>query len=573
MKHVFIAVGGSGTKVAEALVRLLAIGFPTSGENGNLTSVDDQLEIWRVDSDESSGAADALRTALEDYAALQRAFRDGGDGATLAHSRWAMSIETNVRHLDPTELPRSNPNDNQSKTLRGILDSQFTNADGRQINRSSDLLAPFYDERDLDIEVDRGFYQKPFIGAAIMAIFARSLEKTNTPGGAKAGLKDYDSTPANFFLCGSLHGGTGACGVPVMAKFFSDRKSRDWRVGGCLLAPYVKPPNPPFDPLEAGAPLRADDVSEKVSSFANHPAFHEMNPGEKEKLVKQILLGFYAKPDDMEFRAEQSLSYYRDHGAENFDELYLVGKPSPNQLQTWSNGGRSQRNPLNSAEVAAAVAALNFFANKTNAGRRGEYIVGSGARDIEQDTMKLRDLPTYRVGNQEIDAEKVFLASALAHHLVLHQIKWDNVRGAVREQKICQFYDRRPNQAETDLTLFREAMRALGNSLLSLIPTHHINQPTGWSGDDYADIERLLANVGSCGYEEVELNLSRNWRGNPKGENRLGTASVKFTTFDFGKWCPGGEAVFTGNATFTRGEYFRYVWQKIYSEAKTSTNV
>lgn len=567
MKHVFIAVGGSGTKVAEALVRLLAIGFPTSNEDGNLTSAGDQLEIWRVDSDENSGAAGALRTALEDYAALQHAFRDGGDGTTQAHSRWAMAIETEVRHLDPTELPRNNPHDNQSKTLRGILDSQYTDAGGRQIKSSLDLLTPFYDDRELDIKIDRGFYQKPFIGSAIMAIFVRSLNNTSKTGGEKSGLKNYESTPANFFLCGSLHGGTGACGVPVMAQFFSDHKNPawGWRIGGCLLAPYVKPPNPPFDPLDEGKPLRAEDVREKVNSFANHPAFHGMNQVEKEALVEQILLGFYAKPDDMEFRAQQSLSYYRDHGAENFDELYLVGKPSPNQLQTWSNGGRSQSNPLNSAEVVAAVAALNFFANKANTGKRGEYIIGSGAREIEQDDMKLRDLPTYRVGGQEIDAEKVFLASALAHHLVLHQIKWDNVRGAAGEQEICRSYDRRPNQAGTDLTSYREAMRALGNSLLALIPTHHINQPTGWNGDDYADIERFLAS-GGTGYDAVELNLSKNWRGNPKGENKLGTASVKFTTFDFGKWCPEGDA-------FTRGEYFRHIWQKIYAETQTSTSI
>ena len=49
MKHVFIAIGGSGTKVAEALVRLLAIGFPTRNDNGILTSARDKLEICITD--------------------------------------------------------------------------------------------------------------------------------------------------------------------------------------------------------------------------------------------------------------------------------------------------------------------------------------------------------------------------------------------------------------------------------------------------------------------------------------------------------------------------------------------
>ena len=44
MRNVFIAVGGSGTKVAEALVRLLAIGFPTRRDGDLLTSAGDSLQ-------------------------------------------------------------------------------------------------------------------------------------------------------------------------------------------------------------------------------------------------------------------------------------------------------------------------------------------------------------------------------------------------------------------------------------------------------------------------------------------------------------------------------------------------
>src|SRR5688572_31118185 len=67
MRNVFIAVGGSGTKVAEALVRLLAIGFPTHKENGILTSAADSLQIWRLDPDRNSGGAVSLGNYLKDY--------------------------------------------------------------------------------------------------------------------------------------------------------------------------------------------------------------------------------------------------------------------------------------------------------------------------------------------------------------------------------------------------------------------------------------------------------------------------------------------------------------------------
>ena len=82
----------------------------------------------------------------------------------------------------------------------------------------------FIEAKDLDVQIDRGFYQKPFIGSAVMSIFAKSLEDDATPGGRAAGLTAFSNTPTNFFLCGSLHGGTGACGVPVMANFLKNRK-------------------------------------------------------------------------------------------------------------------------------------------------------------------------------------------------------------------------------------------------------------------------------------------------------------------------------------------------------------
>jgi hypothetical protein len=67
MKNVFIAIGGSGAKVAEALVRLLAIGCPTRKQNDVYTSAGDTLQIWRIDADRSAGAAVALQNAIRQY--------------------------------------------------------------------------------------------------------------------------------------------------------------------------------------------------------------------------------------------------------------------------------------------------------------------------------------------------------------------------------------------------------------------------------------------------------------------------------------------------------------------------
>ncbi len=558
MKHVFIAIGGSGTKVAEALVRLLAVGFPTKQENNIFTSAGDKLEIWRVDPDRSSGAVEDLKTCLQEYGQLQASL-SGGMVGSVAGSRWAMDIETNVRDLDPLDLPTTGGEDNEIKTLRGVLDSRY--GDRKSF---APMLAPFYETKDLDVEINRGFYQKPFIGSAVMSIFARSLEDDSTPAGRKAGLTAFSNTPTNFFLCGSLHGGTGACGVPVMAQFFNNRKKENpgwgWRVGGGLLAPFVKPPMPPFGSLKEYERIEDVDFSAYLERYGNEPAFLDMTPEEKRELVKQILLGFYADPEDMEARARQGLNYYKDHSADYFDELYLIGKPHPNQLKTWSNGGKTQKNPLNSADFVAALAALNFF-SQANTGNQSSYTIGSSRFDIPQETMRLQHLPTYKIGETEIDAEKVFLATALTNHLILRQMPWNKIHESAKDFRLCAYYDVRPTQKEGDLGLYHESMRLVANSLLSLLRPHSEQFPTGWSNEESQQVWKFLAADAHLVNEVQEKMGKRFLKNEAKGANSLGQSEVKFTTFDYGNWCPDGDQ-------FTRGEYIRFVWQQVFQRCQ-----
>lgn len=560
MTNVFIAVGGSGTKVAEALVKLLAVGFPTRNHNGYLTSAGDKLVIMRVDPDQGAGAQEDLTDCLKAYQELQADFSDGNKNP-IASSRWAMDINTKVRDLDPTELP--NADENQMKTLSGILDS------GRAQEKSLALLAPFYEQKDLNVLVDRGFYQKPFIGAAIMSVFARSLEDDSTPSGKKAALTEFSNTPTNFFLCGSLHGGTGACGVPVMAQFLNRRKNANpgwgWRVGGCLLAPFVKPPMPPFSPLREGDTIDEEMINQLIEIHGTSPAFQAMStPEEKRELVRQILLGFYADPDDMEARARQGLTFYKDHSSDYFDELYLVGKPSPNQLKIWSNGGKSQKNPLNSADMVAAIAALNFFA-QAGTGNPSSYVIGSSNYEVPQENMRLAHVPSYKIGNAvEIEAEKVILATALTCHLIRHGVLWDKIHESAKESLICAYYDKRLPQVGIDRGFYDHSIGKVAEFINGLISSHQEHLPTGWSGDDLYQIGKYFGNETSAETQEIKSNLEKKLlRNEARGVNVLGQSETKFTDRDFNAWCPQGDQ-------FTRGEYFRYVWMQVFAKCQTS---
>lgn len=558
MRNVFIAVGGSGTKVAEALVRLLAMGFPTHREKGVLTSAGHSLQIWRLDPDLNSGAAVSLNNCLKDYQELQ-SFLNGQKSGDLASSHWGMDIDTRVRHLDPLQLPQATSSDNLVKNLGGILDSRYGS-----IKSSLPFLAPFYEKKDLEVEIDRGFYQKPFIGAAVMAVFAESLRDENSPGGKACSLTAFHNVSTNFFLCGSLHGGTGACGVPVMGKYLGTLKKAnqtwDWRVGACLLTPYCVPPQPPFGSLRDGYPT-PQQVDDLAKEHGDKPAFHGLPIEDKRKLVEQILLGFFAEPEAMEARARQGLAYYRDHSADYFDELYLAGKPEPDKLKVWSNGGKSQSNPLNSAEVVGALAALNFF-SRAGTGNPESYVIATSTPDLNSEKMNLGHLPRYTAGEDEIEPEAVFLSSAVMHHLVINQIPWGiPARGWPKDLKgMREVYKDNENRQTEDWKKFNGAANIIAKFLDTTIdpnPEHSV----GWSGEDVAKIRPYLSRDPHS-LKEITAKTAKKFASKEaKGELELGNSSIRVSTFEFGDWCP-------ETADFTRGEYLRLVWSQLFARAQ-----
>lgn len=547
MKYVFIAVGGSGTKVAEALINLLAIGCPTSTRGGELTSAGDTLEIWRLDPDASAGAADSLQACIDAYTKMQDQL--GGN--------WSIHIEPQIRHLNPLRLMQSPGVDNQVMTLEGILCSGI----GGKIS-SDPFLRLFYEPKDLEVKIDRGFYQKPFIGAPVMAVFADSLKDETTPGGSQCKLNHHESLDVRFFLCGSLHGGTGACGVPIIGKFLKTRKKEKdlnkWRIGACLLAPYCLPPEPPFGPLKDGEQLTDNLILDRLRAYSNEKAFLGLTPEEQKELTKQILLGFYADPRDMPARTRQALLYYQDHASDCFDELYLVGKPEPDQLPVWSNGGKSQNNPLNSTEVVAALSALNFFADPD--GNRKGYLIGTSTQTLDSHMMRLHDLPNYKAEGRPIDAERVFLTTAIMYHMLLNQIPWDvEARHWNKAITLSRIYKTDEDKKNRDRDGYRTVASYFANFIAALI---YPDRTMGWSKDDAVALSKYLSQDPRVYQEISEKMEKKGWFNDGAREPlQLGESSINVSAIEFGKWCPAGDQ-------FTRGAYLRHVWTQLYTKGQ-----
>lgn len=558
MHNVFVAIGGSGTKVADMLVRLLALGFPTGNLDGSLGSSGDSLEIWCVDPDRSSASIADLKKTVSDYVDLQTLLADPKTNAEQGRSEWAMAIDPIVRHLDPLQLSGESDGHptNQLKTLGGILDSG-----DRGKKTTASLLRAFYQEKDLAVCVDRGFYQKPFIGAPIMAVFADSLRDENSPAGREIHLRTLQQKPVRFLLAGSLHGGTGACGVPVLGRFLADlrraNQSLNWRIGACLLAPYAFPPDPPFKRLDEGTPVTDEIIDNRLSAAAAEQAFKDLTPEEKRQLARQILEGFYADPAEMDDRARHALLYYNDHGAAFFDELYLVGKPEPDRLPKWSNGGRNQQNPYNVAETVAALAALNYFGGKGSLRRDGTYRIPTSTEHMVPKAIRARDLPVYEASGSKIDPEKVFLATGLVHHLVLREIPWDeDLRRWSGIDRLKSRYSASEARKRDEYARFGSALRILQRFATDILSS---DVTSGWAEDDLRQLGQLFSNehaVITIIADKLRRKslLSRD----PRGIVALGASSAKLTADDFGEWAPPGD-------NFTRGAYLRAVWNEVYS--------
>lgn len=324
------------------------------------------------------------------------------------------------------------------------------------------------------------------------------------------------------------------------------------------MTPYCVPPQPPFGALRSGQPT-GQQIQDLVKEHGDKPAFAGLTPEDKNKLVEQILLGFYAEPEAMEARARQGLAYYRDHASDYFDELYLVGKPEPDKLKVWSNGGQTQRNPLNSAEIVAALAALNFFA-RARTGNSDSYVIGASTPDLDSKQMNLHQLPTYSVDGEEIDPERVFLSTAVMRHLLIHQIPWDVPARSFPDdiKKLKKVYEDNEGRKLDDYSRYAGASVLLTKFVSATIDPEHT---IGWSGEDANRIWPYLSPEDSYVKEITAKTAKRFMKKEAKGELDLGNSSIRVSTFEFGDWCP-------ESADFTRGSYLRSIWSKLLAKAQ-----
>jgi hypothetical protein len=302
-----ICVGGSGAKCFESIIQLAAAGMYSK----------EQIEVLFVDSDESNGSVERARRSLVLYQECQQLV----GGKDRQNSIPWMQTPINSYGL---WSPFEDYSEKQDLDLAKFFRCHSMDSDEPSL---ANLFNAFYSNEERYQQLDEGFRGRPSIGAAVMSQI--NLEQLNkAPWGT---LIQEIKNAANgqgrprILLCGSIFGGTGASGIPTIARLLDNKFTKEGirdsvNLGGLFLLPYFGFTLPPGAETD----------------------------------------GMYASTDQFLLNTEAALRFYKQHASDLFDTVYLLGNRCDAQVD-FSVGRMTQSNPPHFVELYAALAARDFL--------------------------------------------------------------------------------------------------------------------------------------------------------------------------------------------------------------------
>lgn len=295
MNYYFISIGGSGAKVLESVVHFCMAGIMPSGK----------ISVFAIDPDNTNGNLARSGKVLEEYRQMEN-FNVGLDTPLFS---------TKVELLQP--FPWSPVSINQ--TLSGLIKFNTVTAPAGK------LYTALYTKQERDTSLNQGFRGHPAIGAAAFAQqfnqnadWRRFLNDITQAAGQGQSIK--------IFLAGSVFGGTGASGIPTIARLLKSSIAPNLQsnlsIGGALILPY-------FD-------------------------FVENNTNQ----------GLFARSKNFLMNTKAAITYYsqRDNV---FDSIYFIGD-AISRREEFSIGADSQKNNAHLVDFYAALAAADFFHNQNH---------------------------------------------------------------------------------------------------------------------------------------------------------------------------------------------------------------
>jgi len=323
MKKIYaIGVGGSGSKCLESVISLHALGF---------YGQDAVLGVLLVDADASNGNSQRTNILLDRTIKAHDTFKNGSTqlfkGEVINYGNWNPLAD--VSH---------------ATNLEGIFNKPALQYQTPQLGKLFDAL---YSPEEQVADLGVGFRGRPPIGSIVMSRL--ELEIARGPGGGArngwqrlyASVQDdlgagNNQVIVHFF--GSIFGGTGASGIPTLAKLLANQLTdqglrTNIRINASLLLPYFGFEKP-------------DDGNQTV----------------------------YAETRFFALNTQAALQYLTEQAHGSFDRIYLIGDHDKKQYRSFT-GGTNQRNDAHFVELYAGLAINHGFQNfGTHGESKGSYI-------------------------------------------------------------------------------------------------------------------------------------------------------------------------------------------------------
>ncbi|MDE7386941.1 MAG: hypothetical protein K2N28_07355 [Muribaculaceae bacterium] len=304
MNNLYIfAIGGSGERVMRSLIMLLAAGVKIGANN--------VVPIF-VDNDAKSMALTRCLKLISYYNAVSENAGKNGIGTLvqkLEPEKRPSFFSTKI--ADPILLDIAG---DQIGNLKSIIGLGLRTEDPveKDILEERDLL---FSEDDLNMKLTVGFVGNPNIGSVVLNTL--SFNDTRFNDILNAGQGD------GVMVVGSLFGGTGAAGFPLIVNtFMRSDKSRP-TIGGVAVLPY----------FEFG---EKDEYDENIIDTSK----------------------WDVKSDTFSAKTRAALMYYDDY-MKNMDYLYYVGD-NYRSLFPHFVGGPKQDNPAHLVELLSAISIIDF---------------------------------------------------------------------------------------------------------------------------------------------------------------------------------------------------------------------
>lgn len=330
MRNLFIfGIGGTGSRVIRSLQMLLAT---NAGKFKSVTSggIVNETTIFPIiiDFDEKNGDKNRTVAALEKYKRLNEAIYSSVTFNKVHPEDGFFS--TKIREMKDvlkggtcTFNRKYNPNDEDKRYSDSI---GYGTMDGN-LNDTRELLGLLYNNSlnqefaELHIDTTVGFRGNPNIGSVMLNDIEHTKEFQEFCSLCNSNEDD------RVVIIGSLFGGTGAAGIPVLVNAIRNNvrpSIRDVKISTVLVCPYFKIGQPKDDERNEGV------IDDKI----------------------------------FESKTKAALHFYKDllnNQASRFkiDSIYYVGDTTKSNVEHHI-GKEKQENPANIVELISALSILHF---------------------------------------------------------------------------------------------------------------------------------------------------------------------------------------------------------------------